>query len=291
MTIRVLLVIYCAFISVSVAPDYDPASSIQPDPVRFAVIGDYGSGSRNAAAVAEMVIGWNPDFIITTGDNNYPAGAAETIDRSIGQFYHDFIYPYTGDYGEGADRNRFFPVLGNHDVDTALGQPYLEYFVLPGNERYYDFVAGPVHLFALNSDWREPDGINSSSIQAEWLQNGLSASTSPWKLVYLHVPPYSSGPHGSGVALRWPYQEWGAAAVLSGHNHHYERVMIDGFPYFVNGAGGGGLYRFTAIVEGSVVRYNANYGAMLVTASADAVTFEFYSIADGGTLVDTYAIT
>ncbi len=263
--------------------------SAQEETVRFAVIGDYGSGSRHAP-VAEMVRGWLPDFIITTGDNNYPTGAAETIDRSIGQFYHDYIYPYTGTYGDEAEVNRFFPVLGNHDVDTDLGQPYLDYFELPGNERYYDFVAGPVHFFALNSDWREPDGIHSESEQAEWLESGLAASTSTWKIVYLHVPPYSSGMHGSGEALRWPYPEWRATAAISGHNHHYERVDINGFPYFVNGAGGAGLYRFTEIVTGSVVRYNANYGAMLVTASDESITFEFYSIGDGGTLVDSYTI-
>jgi hypothetical protein len=286
---RILLVIVVAFGLRFEVWHYDQPI-IQTDTVRFAVIGDYGSGSRHAAAVAEMVRGWNPDFIITTGDNNYPTGAAETIDRSIGQFYHKFIYPYSGGYGEGAAINRFFPSLGNHDMDMARGQPYLDYFVLPGNERYYDLVAGPAHLFALNSDWREPDGINSRSIQAEWLRDGLAASTSPWKLVYMHVPPYSSGAHGSGVALRWPYDEWGATAVLSGHNHHYERVIVDGFPYFVNGAGGGGLYAFSTIVEGSVVRYNDHYGAMLVTASAEAITFEFYSITDGGTLEDTYTI-
>jgi hypothetical protein len=287
---RILLVMVVAFGLHFEEPDHDQPI-IQSDTVQFAVIGDYGSGNRHAAAVAEMVTGWSPDFIITTGDNNYPAGAAETIDRSIGQFYHAFIYPYSGDYGAGASSNRFFPVLGNHDMGTARGQPYLDYFVLPGNERYYDFVAGPVHLFALNSDWREPDGINSRSVQAEWLRVGLAESTSPWKVVYLHVPPYSSGPHGSGLALRWPYDEWGAAAVLSGHNHHYERVMVDGFPYFVNGAGGGGLYAFSTIVEGSVARYNDDYGALLVTASAGSITFEFYAITDGGTLVDTYTIS
>jgi hypothetical protein len=288
MMARVLLVVFSTFsLLIGAASEL----AVQTGTVRFAVIGDYGSGSRHAAAVAEMVRSWHPDFIITTGDNNYPTGAASTIDRSIGQFYHDFIHPYVGSYGEGAATNRFFPVLGNHDVDTALGQPYLDYFVLPGNERYYDFVAGPVHFFALNSDWREPDGIHSASAQAMWLQSGLAASASPWKLVYMHVPPYSSGLHGSGLALRWPYQAWGATAVLSGHNHQYERVVVDGFPYFVNGAGGAGLYGFSTIVEGSQVRYNASYGAMLVTASAERITFEFYSIAGGGALIDTYTIT
>jgi TPP-dependent pyruvate/acetoin dehydrogenase alpha subunit len=52
--------------------------------VRFAVIGDYGTGSKAEAEVASMVAGWKPDFIITAGDNNYPLGAASTIDVHIG---------------------------------------------------------------------------------------------------------------------------------------------------------------------------------------------------------------
>jgi hypothetical protein len=287
---RVFLGIFGLLFTFLIGSDGLHAAAFQGETVRFAVIGDYGSGSRHTP-VAEMVRSWTPDFIITTGDNNYPVGAADTIDRSIGQFYHDYIYPYTGIYGEGAAENRFFPTLGNHDVDTNFGQPYLDYFALPGNERYYDFVMGHVHLFALNSDWREPDGIHRASAQAEWLRTGLAASTSPWKLVYMHVPPHSSGAHGSGVALRWPYPEWGATAVVSGHNHQYERLDINGFPYFVNGAGGGGLYGYSEIVPGSVVRYNASYGAMRITASAQTLTFEFYSIDDGGRLIDSYTIT
>ncbi|RME63773.1 MAG: alkaline phosphatase, partial [Caldilineae bacterium] len=56
--------------------------------VRFAVIGDYGSGSQGEADVAALVKSWNPDFVLTLGDNNYPDGAASTIDAHIGKFYH-----------------------------------------------------------------------------------------------------------------------------------------------------------------------------------------------------------
>jgi hypothetical protein len=65
--------------------------------------------------------------------------------------------------------NQFFPTLGNHDWYTPGAQPYLDYFHLPGNERYYDFVWGPVHFFAIDSDENEPDGVNQSSVQAKWL--------------------------------------------------------------------------------------------------------------------------
>jgi hypothetical protein len=125
---------------------------LQANQVRLAVIGDYGTASKKEEAVANLVKSWNPDFIITVGDNNYPDGTALTIDPNIGQYYHDFIFPYNGIYGSGSATNRFFPSLGNHDWRATGALPYLNYFTLPGNERYYDFIWGPVHLFALDSD-------------------------------------------------------------------------------------------------------------------------------------------
>jgi hypothetical protein len=263
-------------------------SGAAADAIKFAVIGDYGSSGRNEADVSELVKGWDPDFIVTVGDNNYPAGAASTIDENVGQYFHEFIYPYTGTYGIGADTNRFFPALGNHDWDTSNAQPYLDYFTLPGNERYYDFVQGPVHFFVVDSDPREPDGITSTSIQAQWLQDALAAPTSPWNLVYMHHSPYSSGKHGSNPELQWPYAEWGADAVFSGHDHVFERIIRDGIPYFVNGLGGGSKYGFEALISGSQIRYNDDYGAMLVEANESNITFQF--ITRTGLLVDTYII-
>lgn len=256
--------------------------------VRFAVIGDYGGGGKPEADVAALVHSWQPDFIITLGDNNYPDGAASTIDANIGQFYHAYIFPYQGSYGAGADINRFFPTLGNHDWTPPGAQPYLDYFTLPGNERYYDFTWGPLHFFALDSDSREPDGVSSGSIQAAWLREKMAASTAPWKIVYMHHPPYSSGLHGSVDWTRWSYREWGADVVLSGHDHTYERLLIDGFPYFVNGLGGGAIYRFKNVLDGSQVRFNEDYGAMLVEADSRQLTFKF--ITRQGVVVDTYTL-
>ncbi len=259
-------------------------------PLRFAVIGDYGLAGPAEADVATLVKGWSPEFIATVGDNNYDVGSATTIDPNIGQYYHDYIGAYTGSYGAGSATNRFFPSLGNHDWASPTGaQPYLDYFSLPNNERYYDVVWGPVHLFMLDSDPNEPDGNTSSSVQAQWLQSQLAASTAPWKLVLMHHPPYSSGSHGSQSVAQWPYAQWGASAVLAGHDHTYERIIRSGFPYFVNGLGGRSIYGFPADpVEGSVVRYNADYGAMLIEASANSITFMF--ISRTGALIDSYSI-
>ncbi|WP_167856547.1 metallophosphoesterase family protein [Hymenobacter metallicola] len=255
---------------------------------RFAAIGDYGSGSVAEKEVAELVKSWNPEFIITLGDNNYDLGEAATIDPHIGQFYHEFIGGYTGKYGPGAAENRFFPSLGNHDLYTGQGAAYLSYFTLPGNERYYDFVRGNVHFFVLNSNGSEPDGISVMSRQARWLQQRLLASTARWKVVYLHHPPFSSGDHGSTPALQWPFCAWGASAVLAGHDHLYERMEVHGLPYFVNGLGGASIYSLHKPVAGSRVRYNDDYGAMRLTATPDSLKFEFINRARR--VIDSYTL-
>ncbi len=256
--------------------------------LRFAVIGDYGIAGDRARAVATLVNSWQVDFIITTGDNNYPNGAASTIDANIGQYYSNYIFPYTGGFGSTATRNRFFPALGNHDWESAGAGPYLSYFTLPGNERYYELVQPPVHFFAIDSDPSEPDGIAQGSAQAEWLRTRLQASTQPYRFVYMHHAPFSSGPNGSIAAVQWPYRAWGASAVLAGHDHGYERIMLDGLPYFVNGAGGYALYAFGPPVAGSTVRYNADNGAMLVEADAASAIVKF--ITRDGTIVDTHTV-
>jgi hypothetical protein len=195
--------------------------------VRFAAIGDYGTAGDilqslidGEPEVAALVKSWNPEFIITLGDNNYPDGAASTIDANIGQFYASFIGSYTGAFGPGAAANRFWPSPGNHDWNTPTLKPYLDYFTLPNNERYYDVELGPVHLFAMDSDPAEPDGTSATSTQAQWLQARLQASTACYDLVYFHHPPYNSGSHhGSSTGMRWPFKAWGADAVLAGHEH------------------------------------------------------------------------
>ena len=173
--------------------------------------------------------------------------------------------------------NRFFPALGNHDYSDGRGlAEYLSYFTLPGagipagsrtgQERYYDFIQGPVHFFVLDSMGALVSRTDMAA-QKKWLESGLAASSTPWQLVLLHHAPYSSGTHGSTAAMQWPYQAWGADAVLAGHDHTYERLQIGEIPYFVNGLGGMSRYSFKKPVAGSQVRYNADYGAMLVTAS------------------------
>ncbi len=284
------------------------------EPLVFAAVGDFGVNDANEAAVANMIAGgFDPKFVVTVGDNCYGSAG---IDVNVGQYYHDFIGDYSGAFGQGSATNRFFPAAGNHEWDDCGGiAAHLAFFNLPGtgiassntsgNERYYDFIQGPVHFFVVSSDSREP-GANTAhepllpaEVQALWLKNALAASTAPWKLVLLHHPPFSSATgHGSEPDLQWPFEAWGASAVLAGHDHTYERILRDDdsdgvvLPYFVNGLGGRERHGFPAngFVTGSAFRYAANFGAMRLTATSTRLDFEFHSIAGGGTLIDSYSL-
>jgi hypothetical protein len=293
-------------LSFALALDGIPSAS---DALRFAVIGDYGLAGTDEKDVADLVKSWSPDLVITVGDNNYAYGLASTIDANIGQYYSQFIYPYHGMYGEGASVNRFFPALGNHDwsctefVGTSnycgpLPQPYLDYFTLPGNERYYHFASGPVHFFALSSDPREPDldyvNINRStadSTQGRWLRSQLARAQEPWKVVYAHHPPYSSGAHGSAPWMRWDFQGWGASTVFAGHDHHYERLEGDGIPYLINGLGGAERRPCNPLaqrLDGSQVCFDRDLGAMLVEANRCMMIMRF--ITRSSAVIDTLTL-
>jgi len=266
-------------------PDQRIEVSRPGETLTFAVIGDYGEAGKRERAVAELVESWNPELVITLGDNNYPDGAAATIDANVGQYYHRFIAPYRGSYGAGADVNRFFPVPGNHDWRTPSLAPYLEYFALPGNERYYAFTWGPVRFFAVDSDSHEPDGNDLDSVQARWLEAELARAEAPWKVVYMHHPPHSSGPHDPERSARWPYHAWGADVVLAGHDHIYERIeRADGL-YLVNGLGGHRhRYPIREPEPGSAVRFNATHGAIRVVATRTTLSFTF--VTARGQIVD-----
>lgn len=264
--------------------------------VRVAAIGDYGEEGAPLQSVADLIGRMDPDLVITLGDNSYDA---TPIDNNIGQYFSEYIGEYIGAYGPGAADNRFFPCLGNHDYSDGGGLPaYLEYFTIPGdsvssssgNERYYDFVHGPIQFFVVNSNAQEPDGRDSTSVQAQWLRAGLAASTAAWKIVYFHHSAYSSAEqHGSTEIMQWPFEAWGASAVLGGHDHTYERLLVGGIPYFVNGLGGRSLRGFGTTLPESQVRFSSDYGAMLISAEESWIEFQMRTVT-GDSLVDLYRI-
>lgn len=253
-----------------------PPLSIHVAPSRrsltLAVIGDFGRSYKggvdreNSRDVARLVHCWSPDYVLTTGDNNYPEGSRTTMAVNLD--------PYRRYIQEG----RFLPALGNHDWGCHdCPAPHLEQFGLPGNGRYYCHEIGVLVVWVLDSDEREPHGITEHSTQALWLRQGLNRCSPSLNLVILHHPPYSSGHHGSSEHLRWPFAAWGADAVFAGHEHSYERLHVDGIPYFVNGSGGADLRNFQRPLPSTRLRYAARHGAQRILFDGKTATIEFWN--------------
>ena len=210
----------------------------------FVVLGDSGRGGRPQYAVAERIREIGPDFVLHAGDVIYPAGEARRFDARYFRPYHDLIASIP-----------FFLCLGNHDVATANGQPYLDAFYLPrnnpeGTKRYYSFDYGNARFIALDSNQRPESG----SPEYAWLAGELERPRKLWTFVFFHHPPYSSGKHGSDLGIRkaWSplFERAGVAVVFSGHDHSYERTLAirdfepgsPGVVYIVTGGGGANLY-------------------------------------------------
>src|SRR5207253_8588421 len=89
--------------------------------------------------------------------------------------------------------------------------------------------------------------------------------------------------------LELPFQAWGASAVVSGHDHFYERLIEDNnFPYFVVGTGGAGLEAPPAsLIAGSKVQASL-WGALKVDASPCQITLSFVNTA--GTVLDKFTM-
>lgn len=248
----------------------------------FANIGDFGDPTNGTVErdVANLVNGWSPSYITTNGDNQYETPC--NYQTKVGDFYGAYIT-------NSLNTNRFWPALGNHDWDECGLTAYKSFFVLPGNGRYYELVRGPIHWFILDTEPEEPDGISVTSVQAEWLHAKLALSKAPWKIVISQNAPYTSDTGGGNapgtVGLRWPYKEWGATLVISGDAHQYEKLVVDGFTYIVNGAGGRVKRPLpSSTIAGSVKILSLN-GALKGTVTCDQLKLEFWD--STGVLQDT----
>jgi 3',5'-cyclic AMP phosphodiesterase CpdA len=201
--------------------------------LRFVSVADTGTGAAGQYAVAAAMTRYhqlNPyDLVILAGDNIYNNGEMEKIGAVFEQPYQVLLQ-------QGV---KFQACLGNHDIRTDNGDPQVRYsgFNMPG--RYYTFRRGDVQFFGLdtnsNADWKT---------QLPWLEQELSRSDAPWKIVFGHHQIYSSGHYGLNQAfiqdLTPLFKKYRVQVYINGHDHHYERSQsIKGTTYLICGAGAG----------------------------------------------------
>jgi acid phosphatase len=236
------------------APTADPASVL--------VLGDWGVEGKHAqrAIAQSMALAaaeTNARFVLTTGDNFYPAGVSSAADP---QWKTSFEEIYTA----RPLQIPWYAALGNHDY---RGEPAAQ--VAYGGagrrwrmpDRYYcirphaDDLPADVEIFVLDTTPMAPElGENLLRIlrygrtfvpdpaqQMLWLQARLARSTAAWKIVVGHHPIHSGGRHGgsAGVAARVEplLERYGVQAYLCGHDHVLQHIQAGRTHHICSGSG------------------------------------------------------
>ena len=199
----------------------------------------------------------------------------------------------------------FNTAIGNHelyasattyDLDAPLFRKYFPYpFVA---DRYWSFDYGPAHILIADLyPWYYDPGLPNlippgfiSPEQAAWIESDLSATDKPWKLVIVHEPGWSAGPHPNNPSVQDTLHAlcatYGVDVVFAGHNHYYARAEADDIRYITT-SGGAHLY---SPVPGSphvvVSRRDHHFCKIEISGSV----LDLWAVRPDGAIIDQFTI-
>ena len=270
--LRLLIVLALASWSRPAAPQ--SAAAPAGGGIRFAVIGDNGTGQTPQYDVARQMLkihGTRPfRFVLMLGDNMY--GSQQPRD-----FVDKFEIPYGPLLRMGIP---FYAALGNHDEPDNRRYPK---FNMNG-QRFYSVAHGNARFFFLDTNFLDPP-------QLQWFEGALRDATEDWKVVVFHHPIYSDGDrHGSNVALRVALEpllvRYGADVVFSGHEHIYERIKPQkGIAYFI--VGSSGQLRRGGLTPSAMTAASFDQDQAFMVASIEGGEMTFTAISRTGVVVDS----
>jgi tartrate-resistant acid phosphatase type 5 len=242
-------------------------------PVTFAVLGDFGvgivdgrlEGGRQlllARALERAVDARGVRLVITTGDNIYlghgdTAGTGNEDDEWYSSFYQPYRYVL--------NRVPFFPTVGNHDADDSESSDdrdqladnlFLEHRFRPEVEAgsasldpglFYRFQVGAnLEFICLDTSIATGTGMEhyfDDPAHSRWVREALGGHGARWRIPFSHHPPFCAGPehtNTTGMVERLVplFEAAGVRLVLSGHEHNFQRGVVNGIHYVVSGAAG-----------------------------------------------------
>ena len=249
----------------------------RPNTLKFAVLGDNGSGDSGQYELATQIAAVHRlfafGFVVMVGDNFY--GKQTPADLA-----NKFDVPYRPLLDSGVT---FHAAIGNHDEAFTVNYPPLNM----SGRRYYTYVRQQVRFFVLDTNIMDAP-------QLRWFESVLQQSQEPWKIAYFHHPLYGNAKrHGSTVDIRVLLEpllvKYGVAVVFTGHDHVYERLKPQkGVHYFVTGSGGQLRKGDLVPSETTAAGFDQDQAFMIVEVDADSLFFQ--TISRTGATVDAGTI-
>lgn len=220
-------------------------------PVRFTVFGDYGAGGEDEWAVGRVAAAQAPAFTLVPGDNSYLAAAPALFDQNI-------FRPMRALLAQGP----FIATLGEHDLAWFGGADVARALGLPGDGLRYVTDYGPIRVVVL--------GLELDAGDIPVLRAAVARAGARHVYIVVHRPPRS----GNAVVA---VARGRVTAIFAGHNHRYERRVIDGVPLLTVGTGGAPRSSDAALTPRSpdALVSLAEFGALRVDDTPDRVTMAF----------------
>jgi len=228
-----------------------PAGPADFDAVLF---GDNRGAAARFASVVAAARAARPALVLATGDL-----VGEGSSNADWQSFFDVAGALLRDVP-------FYSTLGNHDV-YKYGLPRFEaYFAAPPPAVpyavrraftsdagcVYSFDWGRAHFVMLDSNPR----AGTADLQADWLVRDLAAARARGAapiLAFMHHPMFTLADHEPALELRAKWfpilRDGGVAAIVAGHNHVYERFVVDGLQVITSGGAGAPTYEVNAAPE------------------------------------------
>ena len=267
------------------------ASSNSTD-LRIGVLGDSGFGESETEDLAELMVRYQLDFGLHTGDLAYRAFEEDSSPESYAKKYFLNLSPLLLNLP-------VYPVPGNHEYDADAYWQDRPFFYTafagidqlgPPNQTWYSFARSGIQFLMLDS--QAFHGAGGRQEQTAWLKERLDDPGYRFSIPVFHTPPYTSGRHREdGRAIRSEWQPLFEAAqvplVLSGHDHNYERIVLNGVTYVVSGGGSTVLYPETGEVPGSQVFARQTH-FVLLEVLADRISLSAINL--DGEVLDQAAI-
>lgn len=249
------------------------------DSFRFGWIAD--TLFDNTTAPIEKLASAKPDIVVHGGDLVYSSYRYESWVA-----FSQAIAPLTA-------LAPLMTLVGNHEYarQNEIEEMFDRLYAGQGDShgtRYFAFTYGNMRFVALDSESERQGLADSVSAQDAWLEAELSAAASDPDIkiiaVGMHRPMYTLSHYWQTNATERDvhhalFVKYGVSLVFCGHTHAYERFLVDGVTYIVDGGGGGYLYDPTsssASVEASRPGESAlqlsasmSYGCTVVNIAGD----------------------